>query len=606
MEMPPQSHASPQSGAAKTTTTNTTTSSKTSPKHSCVEDIILETAEEAPTIVLTSEASSGAQLAQHTIPKPQISSAFQKQPNFPRQILQTSPRSSSDYSSSSSSVRKSSPENASQQKDAQPESSSAKEDTKDCESTANTDQLQSKKKRFRRSYNCGPCKTHKIKCDMRIPCGNCEKYDRRDECLRDPPNPPTYQQYLVKQERKRKYLEKRYHLVSSRQDQPSQEPQGASRGDAADSSAKHTYLSPPQKLQYELANKPYDDVARQNLNIVSPNSYVNRSESFKYSQPFSNSYGEHDYRINQNALIDYKTYYQGAGVQPSTNIHQNIPQIPIFQQQQQQQQPQQQPPPQHPAYAYYPDLAAPYPHPVQMMAPQPCSHLPEIPPQAQFGERAFHPSSTAHPLMESPYVPFLQPMLQNPLHETLPPVPQYPPLPPHVRLPAISEPHLASVSRVPGLLPPPMIVSNSVHEQYGFRPPAQVPYHAQPLVAGKEQYHIPLPGQEQAPPWATNPPSSHMVNTETLVPRVYEQSNGDENPTFRLPNMENIVEEQVSSYARPPVQLPNPAATRSTETNSNVSSFDGSRKLTSLSSMSSSADQFAFASEAKQHKSPRH
>lgn len=71
---------------------------------------------------------------------------------------------------------------------------------------------QSKKKRFRRSYNCGPCKSHKIKCDMKTPCGSCIKYDRINQCLKSPPNPPTYEQYLIKQQRKRKYLEKKYNI----------------------------------------------------------------------------------------------------------------------------------------------------------------------------------------------------------------------------------------------------------------------------------------------------------------------------------------------------------------------------------------------------------
>lgn len=67
----------------------------------------------------------------------------------------------------------------------------------------------SKKKRSRRSYNCGPCKKHKIKCDMTTPCGNCIKYNRVQECHAKPPNPPTYQQFLIQQQRRRKYLEKK-------------------------------------------------------------------------------------------------------------------------------------------------------------------------------------------------------------------------------------------------------------------------------------------------------------------------------------------------------------------------------------------------------------
>ncbi|KAG0677335.1 hypothetical protein C6P40_001749 [Pichia californica] len=85
------------------------------------------------------------------------------------------------------------------------------------ESIGNPTQSNIKKKRFRRSYNCGPCKNHKIKCDMQIPCGNCQKYDRIDQCLKCPPTPPTYQQYIIKQQRKQKYLEKRYKLKFPKQ-----------------------------------------------------------------------------------------------------------------------------------------------------------------------------------------------------------------------------------------------------------------------------------------------------------------------------------------------------------------------------------------------------
>ncbi|KGK36708.1 hypothetical protein JL09_g4143 [Pichia kudriavzevii] len=66
-----------------------------------------------------------------------------------------------------------------------------------------------KKKRARRSYNCGPCKKHKIKCDMEIPCGNCKKYNRVDACLKNPPNPPSKELNAIREERKRKYLEKK-------------------------------------------------------------------------------------------------------------------------------------------------------------------------------------------------------------------------------------------------------------------------------------------------------------------------------------------------------------------------------------------------------------
>lgn len=47
------------------------------------------------------------------------------------------------------------------------------------------------KRRPRRSYNCGPCKRQKIKCDTQIPCGACTRHNRTDQCLAAPPNPPS-------------------------------------------------------------------------------------------------------------------------------------------------------------------------------------------------------------------------------------------------------------------------------------------------------------------------------------------------------------------------------------------------------------------------------
>lgn len=69
-------------------------------------------------------------------------------------------------------------------------------------------------KRARRSYNCGPCKRLKIKCDMKVPCGKCIKYSRTEVCLQNPPNPPTNEQLKLKRKRRLKYLEKKAKLNS--------------------------------------------------------------------------------------------------------------------------------------------------------------------------------------------------------------------------------------------------------------------------------------------------------------------------------------------------------------------------------------------------------
>ncbi|CDR41342.1 CYFA0S07e00936g1_1 [Cyberlindnera fabianii] len=53
------------------------------------------------------------------------------------------------------------------------------------------DDEKEQKRRPRRSYNCGPCKKQKIKCDTAIPCGACRRHNRVEQCLASPPNPPS-------------------------------------------------------------------------------------------------------------------------------------------------------------------------------------------------------------------------------------------------------------------------------------------------------------------------------------------------------------------------------------------------------------------------------
>lgn len=48
-----------------------------------------------------------------------------------------------------------------------------------------------KARKPRRSYNCGPCKKQKIKCDTQTPCSACIRHNRVDQCLAAPPNPAS-------------------------------------------------------------------------------------------------------------------------------------------------------------------------------------------------------------------------------------------------------------------------------------------------------------------------------------------------------------------------------------------------------------------------------
>lgn len=447
---------------------------------------------------------------------------------------------------------------------------------------------------------------------MKIPCGNCEKYDRREECLRDPPNPPTYQQFLIKQERKRKYLEKRYNLVSSKQ------------GDLSEGRID-TYSNPGQSpplqnyvigsspaltkvnSQNELPHKSHDSILRQHSSMLSPNTSLHKPDTLKYIEPFPTTYGEHNYQMNPYAFTDYKTYNLGANTKilPAPSLQPNTPQMPITTHQHQQQLSQQH-------LNYYPELPTPYGQPVQMMN----SPAPAAPQTSQTFIRAtesnpaqqaqFQPGVGIPLFRESPYLPVVQPILQPQVPEPLPPIPQYPHLPPQVRLPAISEQQrIAPASSIPGLPPPPLLASKSSYEHYGLRLPLQLPYPIPNPVGGKEQTSAQGLGPVQAPLWS-NHPSNYMMNTETLVPRAYEPPDGRESSFLRPPNMENIHEEYASNYTRPITHFIHPSMARNTETNSNSSSFDDSPKLTSLSSMSSSVDKQTFVPEPKQSKNTEH
>lgn len=46
------------------------------------------------------------------------------------------------------------------------------------------------KRQPRRSYACGPCKKHKIRCDHGFPCGSCLRYNRQNDCRIAPATVP--------------------------------------------------------------------------------------------------------------------------------------------------------------------------------------------------------------------------------------------------------------------------------------------------------------------------------------------------------------------------------------------------------------------------------
>lgn len=55
-----------------------------------------------------------------------------------------------------------------------------------------------KERRKKASYSCAPCKRLKIKCDHAIPCSNCIKNNRTEECLNNPAKSLTQFKELIK------------------------------------------------------------------------------------------------------------------------------------------------------------------------------------------------------------------------------------------------------------------------------------------------------------------------------------------------------------------------------------------------------------------------
>ncbi|KAM9901145.1 hypothetical protein OXX79_004714 [Metschnikowia pulcherrima] len=62
--------------------------------------------------------------------------------------------------------------------------------------------------RTRRSYSCGPCKRYKTRCNLEAPCLSCVAAKRQEECLQNPPNPPS--------EAEKSRIEKRKNMTSQR------------------------------------------------------------------------------------------------------------------------------------------------------------------------------------------------------------------------------------------------------------------------------------------------------------------------------------------------------------------------------------------------------
>lgn len=64
--------------------------------------------------------------------------------------------------------------------------------------------MSSGQRRKRRSYSCGPCKKLKLRCNLSIPCGACEKAKRQKKCMDEPPHPPSQKELQRMADRRRK------------------------------------------------------------------------------------------------------------------------------------------------------------------------------------------------------------------------------------------------------------------------------------------------------------------------------------------------------------------------------------------------------------------
>lgn len=69
--------------------------------------------------------------------------------------------------------------------------------------------MEERKKRKRRSYNCELCKLLKIKCDLQIPCLSCVKFNRVEKCLRNPPRPPSKDELYEISKRRQRFMQKK-------------------------------------------------------------------------------------------------------------------------------------------------------------------------------------------------------------------------------------------------------------------------------------------------------------------------------------------------------------------------------------------------------------
>ncbi|KAL7664304.1 hypothetical protein ABC855_g3136 [[Candida] zeylanoides] len=65
-----------------------------------------------------------------------------------------------------------------------------------------TSSFETRPKRPRRSYACGPCKQFKIKCNLATPCSSCVRCNRTSKCLHDPPRPPSAEELSKKLDRR--------------------------------------------------------------------------------------------------------------------------------------------------------------------------------------------------------------------------------------------------------------------------------------------------------------------------------------------------------------------------------------------------------------------
>lgn len=114
-----------------------------------------------------------------------------------------------------------------------------------------------RKRQPRRSYACGPCKTHKIRCDHGSPCSSCVRYCREDACRESPATAPSRTlNKVLKAPRQPTTIKARPLALAIKPTPPLQKPPPILASSPVTSSIPQTLLSKPALIPSGGATTP--------------------------------------------------------------------------------------------------------------------------------------------------------------------------------------------------------------------------------------------------------------------------------------------------------------------------------------------------------------